>query len=70
MSELQLPYCIEEDAKARTEWICKRTNLAKPETEYVTFQIKEAVTRALREANEDNKQPEKALPLHNIVVRF
>ena len=51
MSELQVPYSVNEDAKQRAEWLDKRIPLASGEKEYVEFQIKEAVTRALREAN-------------------
>ena len=52
MSELQVPYSVNNDAKQRTEWLDKRIHLASGEKEYVEFQIKEAVTRALREAND------------------
>jgi hypothetical protein len=39
---------ITEDAKKRVEWLDKRIILSEQQKEYIEFQIKEAVTNALR----------------------
>lgn len=50
---------IKEDAKARVEWINKRSGLTELQKDYVEFQIKEAVNKFMREKdlelNIDNK---------------
>ena len=57
---------ITEDAKKRVEWIHKRRPLNGQQKEFIEFQIKEAVINALRLANEDIKQPEKALVINDV----
>ena len=47
---------ITEDAKKRVEWLDKRIILSQQQKEYVEFQIKEAVTNALRQ---DTKRKER-----------
>lgn len=52
----------------RIEWIDKRCGLTEIQKDYITAQMKEAVSDAVHKANEANKQPDtKALRLQNVV---
>ena len=51
---------ITEDAKKRVEWLDKRIILSEQQKEYIEFQIKEAVTNALRQGQ--------TLPLNSVSV--
>lgn len=44
-------YSIDQDAKERVQWIDRRVSLTKQQKKYVEFQIKEAITHALRHAD-------------------